>query len=149
MGPWYRIAFADFTIILHNNPRTAQLPRRPDVVKLKRAYDEPAASDGERYLVDRLWPRGIKKDAARLTGWLKDLAPSDELRQWFHRHPEHWPEFQSRYTGELQADPVKMSVIKELAARVRQGTVTLVFAAKDEAHNNAQVLKQVIENIQE
>ena len=114
------------------------------MVKIKRAYDHPDASDGGRYLVDRLWPRGISKDDAQLTGWLKDLAPSDELRQWFHAHPEKWDEFQEKYRAELHNDD-KLATIRELSAQARKQTITLVFAAKDTEHNNAVVLKNLIE----
>ena len=114
------------------------------MIKLKRVYDDPSSADGERLLVDRLWPRGLKKEKAHLDDWLKDLAPSDELRKWFAHDPERWEEFQQRYSDELE-DPDNKSQIEALLKKARQGTVTLVFAAKDEEKNNAVVLKQYLE----
>jgi len=114
------------------------------MLKLKRVYDDPSPDDGDRILVDRLWPRGLKKEEAHLEDWLKDLAPSDELRHWFSHDPQRWEEFQQRYIEELE-DPDKKSPLEALLERARQGTVTLVFAAKDEQRNNAVVLKQYLE----
>lgn len=114
------------------------------MLKLKRVYDDPSPDDGDRILVDRLWPRGLKKEEALLEDWLKDLAPSDDLRHWFSHDPERWEEFQQRYMEELE-DPDKKSSIEALLDRARQGTVTLVFAAKDEERNNAVVLKNYLE----
>jgi uncharacterized protein YeaO (DUF488 family) len=114
------------------------------VVKIKRVYEEPAASDGERYLVDRLWPRGISKKAAQLTDWFKGLAPSDDLRKWFDHDPERWPEFRERYVAELEKSG-NMDLLEKLAKRAENATVTLVYAAKYQEHNNAVVLKQIIE----
>ncbi|MEW6388624.1 MAG: DUF488 family protein [Thermodesulfobacteriota bacterium] len=113
-------------------------------LKIKRIYEKPEETDGERYLVDRLWPRGISQEAAQLAGWLKDLAPSSDLRQWFAHDPERWPEFHARYTAELQA-PEKAALMQKLAEQARQGIVTLVYAARDEARNNAVVLKNLLE----
>jgi uncharacterized protein YeaO (DUF488 family) len=113
-------------------------------VQLKRAYDPPEATDGERLLIDRLWPRGLRKQAARLSAWLKDLAPSDNLRRWFGHDPERWPEFQARYRAELRT-PEKEAVIRKLAQKAGQETITLIFAAHDPDHNNAVVLKEAIE----
>lgn len=113
-------------------------------IEVKRVYDPPEETDGERLLVDRLWPRGLRKDAARLSAWLKDLAPSDELRRWFAHDPSRWPEFQERYRTELRA-PDKENLIRLLAQKARQGKVTLVFAAHDMSYNNAVVLKAVME----
>ena len=115
------------------------------MVKVKRVYAEPSADDGHRILVDRLWPRGIKKSAAGLSAWLKDLAPSDELRRWFSHDPQRWPEFHRRYLKELQ-DPAKAELLQNLLDRARQGTVTLVFAAKDEERNNAVVMKTYLDD---
>ena len=86
-------------------------------IQLKRAYDPPEETDGERLLVDRLWPRGLRKDAARLSAWLKDLAPSEELRRWFAHDPSRWLEFQERYRAELQA-PEKEHLIRESAKKL-------------------------------
>jgi uncharacterized protein YeaO (DUF488 family) len=115
------------------------------MVKVKRVYEDPSPGDGQRVLVDRLWPRGVKKTTAHLSAWLKDLAPSDELRRWFSHNPERWQEFHRRYLQEL-ADPVKAPLLDDLLARARQGTVTLVFAAKDEDRNNAVVMKTFLED---
>jgi uncharacterized protein YeaO (DUF488 family) len=110
------------------------------MVKVKRVYEQPSPADGQRILVDRLWPRGINKTTASLSAWLKDLAPSDELRRWFSHDPQRWPEFHRRYRKELE-EPAKAELLKDLLDRARQGTVTLVFAAKDEERNNAVVMK--------
>jgi uncharacterized protein YeaO (DUF488 family) len=114
------------------------------MIKLKRVYDTRSDDDGQRFLVERLWPRGVKREAAYLDGWLKELAPSPALRRWFGHDPERWSEFQQRYTAELQAAD-KQTLLHHLAARSQQGTVTLVFAAKDTQRNSAVVLKQVLE----
>lgn len=114
------------------------------MLKLKRAYEEPDPADGRRILVDRLWPRGIKEKDAHLEAWLKDLAPSNELRRWFSHNPERWEEFHRRYLQELEA-PEKAPLLAELLQKARQGTVTLVFAAKDRERNNAVVIKQFLE----
>src|SRR5579862_7239931 len=105
----------------------------------KRAYKEAAASDGSRYLVDRLWPRGAKKDSLRLVDWLKDVAPSDTLRRRFHHDPQKWAEFRRQYFAELEANPEAWQPLMEAA---RRGPVTLVYAAKDTEHNNAVALAE-------
>jgi uncharacterized protein YeaO (DUF488 family) len=110
-------------------------------IALKRAYAPPAAGDGYRVLVDRLWPRGVKRGTARLDEWLKEAAPSEALRQWFHAHPEQWGEFRRRYLAELKTQRERL---RPLAQRARSETVTLVFAAHDAAHNNAVVLRQYL-----
>ena len=114
------------------------------MLKLKRAYEAPSPADGHRILVDRLWPRGVKKSAAHLEAWLKDLAPSAELRRWFDHNPERWEEFHRRYVQELEA-PEKAELLQDLLARARQGTVTLIFAARDQEKNNAVVVKSFLE----
>jgi uncharacterized protein YeaO (DUF488 family) len=106
-------------------------------VKLKRVYEAPAAGDGTRILVDRLWPRGIAKDKVDL--WLKDIAPSDALRKRFHGHPEDWADFRKAYAAELKQ---AAEAVKELRGHLRKGTVTLLYAARDEERNNAVALKQ-------
>ncbi|HEX5141611.1 MAG TPA: DUF488 family protein [Dehalococcoidia bacterium] len=113
-------------------------------VTLKRAYDEPAEEDGERYLVERLWPRGIKKEALNLTAWLKDVAPSTELRRWYGHQPERWPEFSRRYREELRSSAAH-NALEQLVDAARKGDVTLVFAARDTEHSGAEVLKEVLE----
>ena len=110
-------------------------------VKLKRIYEAPTAGDGTRILVDRLWPRGIARDKAKIDLWLKKIAPSDALRKRFHGHPEDWDEFRAAYAAELKGDEAKEAV-KELRKHLRKGTVTLLYAARDEGHNNAVALKQ-------
>ena len=111
-------------------------------IKLKRVYEVAAASDGTRVLVDRLWPRGIAKAKAKIDLWLKDIAPSDALRKRFHGHPEDWDAFRKAYADELkQAD----EAVKALRGQLRKGTVTLLYAARDEEHNNAVALKQWLE----
>ncbi|BDV44887.1 hypothetical protein GURASL_38100 [Geotalea uraniireducens] len=112
------------------------------MVRIKRVYDEPAAADGLRILVDRLWPRGLTKEKARLDAWLKELAPSDELRKWFGHDPARWEEFRERYRQELAGRPESMARLRALAG---QGPVTLLFAAHDVAHNNAVVLKELLD----
>ena len=110
-------------------------------VRLKRVYEPAAPDDGVRVLVDRLWPRGLRKADAAIDRWMKDIAPSTQLRQWFGHDPERWPEFRRRYTRELQQQAVAVEELQELA---RSGPVTLVFAARDEAHNDAIVLRDAL-----
>lgn len=110
-------------------------------ITLKRAYEAPTRADGWRVLVDRLWPRGVSKDEAHIDLWLKEVAPSNELRKWFAHDPEKWPEFRKRYLSELQHNPA----LAELQALARQhARLTLVYAARDEMHNQAQLLKEVL-----
>ena len=112
-------------------------------VALKRAYDEPAASDGTRVLVERLWPRGLSKERAHIDLWLKDVAPSTELRQWFHHDPQKFPEFRRRYETELQSEAAQEALTK-LREIAKQGQLTLVFAAHDAAYSNAVVLRDLL-----
>lgn len=112
------------------------------MVKLKRVYDQPEKADGKRVLVDRLWPRGVKKEDAGFDLWLKDIAPSDDLRKWFSHDPSKWQEFRKRYRHELKDKP---GMIEDLNKMGRQGTITLLYAAKDADRNNAVVLKEMIE----
>jgi uncharacterized protein YeaO (DUF488 family) len=112
-------------------------------IHLKRAYDPPEPGDGLRILVDRLWPRGVKKDMAHIDLWLKDVAPSTELRKWFGHDAGKWAEFQARYRQELERNP---EAVDRIAAQARQGTVTLVYGAKDSQHNDAVVLKTYLES---
>jgi uncharacterized protein YeaO (DUF488 family) len=113
-----------------------------DTIRVKRAYEPPARTDGARVLVDRLWPRGLARDRARIDAWIKDVAPSDGLRRWFGHDPGKWPEFRRRYRAELARNPA-LTELKELARSRR--TVTLLFAAKDAEHNNAMVLRDVLQ----
>lgn len=111
-------------------------------VRIKRVYETPQPSDGTRILVDRLWPRGLTKDRARVDLWLKDIAPSTSLREWFGHDPGKWEEFQRRYQAELDAHPATAA---ELRAALQRGPATLVYGAKDEQHNDAVVLKAYLE----
>lgn len=114
------------------------------MIKIKRAYDPPSPDDGMRILVDRLWPRGVRKDALGIHRWIKDIAPSDELRKFFGHDPERWEEFRRRYREELKRGPAR-DALEELAKAAAKGIVTLVYGAKDEAHNDAVVLKEILE----
>ncbi len=111
-------------------------------LKLKRVYEEPVKDDGLRVLVDRLWPRGLKKEDAAVDLWLKEIAPSDDLRKWFGHDPEKWTQFRSRYRAELQKNE---AALETLRAKGGKGKVTLLYAAHDEAHNNAVALKDFLE----
>ena len=108
------------------------------MIKLKRAYDSASKDDGIRFLVERLWPRGVSKAALHLDAWLKDVAPSTELRRWFSHDPRKWMEFQRRYFAELNAQPTTVEPIMEAN---RRGQVTLVYSSHDQEHNNAVALK--------
>ena len=116
-------------------------------IALKRVYEKAARSDGTRVLVDRLWPRGLSKENARIHAWLRDLAPSDGLRQWFHAHPDAWEPFRKRYLKELMRPETEASLqqLHELATDNRR--VTLLFASKNEVRNNAVVLKELLEGM--
>ena len=107
-------------------------------ISIKRAYAPPAATDGRRVLVDRLWPRGVSKAEAKLDGWMKEVAPSDALRRWFGHQPERWEEFRRLYREELKGNPA-VEALRELAA---EGPLTLVYGARDEAHNDAVALAE-------
>jgi uncharacterized protein YeaO (DUF488 family) len=111
-------------------------------IKIKRIYEEYDKSDGTRILVDRLWPRGIKKEEAHIDEWLKDAAPSDALRKWFGHDPEKWEKFKQKYYVEIND---KKDLFEELINKVKTN-ITLVYSAKDEEHNNARALKEYIEN---
>jgi uncharacterized protein YeaO (DUF488 family) len=110
-------------------------------VEIKRAYDKPAAGDGVRILVDHLWPRGMKKEDLRIDRWMREISPSNDLRKWFGHDPDKWPQFRARYVRELQA---RTAELQELVTLARKNTVTLVFAAKDAEHCNAEVLRELI-----
>jgi uncharacterized protein YeaO (DUF488 family) len=121
----------------------AQLKVR-DKLKLKRVYEAPRKDDGTRILVDRLWPRGLTKEKAKVDLWLKEIAPSTELRKWFGHDPKKWRSFRERYETELKdhADQLKL-----LKSKVKEGTVTLMYGARDQEHNEAVVLKQFLERM--
>jgi uncharacterized protein YeaO (DUF488 family) len=112
-------------------------------ISLKRVYEKPGLKDGRRILVERLWPRGLKKDEAKIDEWLREVAPSTELRKWFGHDPAKWDEFKERYWKELDK---KKDIISKLAKERLENKVTFVFAAKDQQHNNAVALKEYIEN---
>ncbi|MBX6369656.1 MAG: DUF488 family protein [Rhodospirillales bacterium] len=116
------------------------MKRKPDI-RIKRVYEAPDESDGYRVLVDRLWPRGLKKEAAALDAWHRELAPSDALRRWFGHDVARWPEFRRRYVEELRD---KEEALEALRAVARERRLTLLFAARDEAHNDAVVLREVL-----
>lgn len=112
------------------------------MIRVKRIYDPPSAGDGKRILVDRLWARGLKKEKARLDGWTREAAPSNELRRWFNHDPARWKEFERRYDAELDAVPEAWRPLLEAAGK---NDVTLLFAAKDTEHNNAVALKAYLD----
>jgi len=119
------------------------MTQHPVSVALKRAYEEPAASDGTRVLVERLWPRGLSKERAHIDLWLKDVAPSTELRQWFHHDPQKFSEFRHRYEAELKSEAAQEALAK-LREIAKQGQLTLVFAAHDAEYSNARVLQDLL-----
>lgn len=112
------------------------------MIQPKRSYEAPDSKDGVRYLVDRIWPRGIKKEDLKVDEWLIEIAPSDDLRKWFGHDPDKWKEFQERYFAELDDKPETWEPVLEVA---RKGKVTLLFSAKDEEHNNAVALNVYLE----
>lgn len=111
------------------------------MIKIKRVYKKPEVEDGIRILVDRLWPRGLTKEKASIDLWLKDIAPTTELRKWFNHDPDKWNEFKKRYLAELSENRKSVAILKE---QLTNGDVTLIFGAKDEEHNEALVLKELI-----
>jgi len=113
------------------------------MIKIKRIYDPVSRDDGRRILVDRLWPRGLRKEEAKIHEWLKEIAPSDELRKWFGHDPARWQEFRQKYSAELAKNS---ELLERLRAEAGKGVITLLFAAKDVTHNNAVVLKELIEH---
>jgi uncharacterized protein YeaO (DUF488 family) len=110
-------------------------------IRLKRAYQPPSPDDGVRILVDRLWPRGVRKSDAAIDKWMKEIAPSTELRRWFGHDPARWDEFQRRYRAELSKDAGLLGELRDIA---KESTLTLVYSAHDEAHNQAAVLRDVL-----
>lgn len=115
----------------------------PKTIRIKRVYDPPERDDGARVLVDRIWPRGLSKDAAALTQWLKDIAPSAALRKWFAHDPAKWQVFRQRYRAELAGNEEALRQLRELAAK---GTVTLLYSARDTEHNQAVVLSEFLQD---
>ena len=125
---------------LEGKPQSSEISSTMDL-KLKRAYDSPSKDDGCRILVDRLWPRGLRKSEARIEYWLKEIAPSTALRKWFGHDPARWEEFRKRYFAELDGRAPAVAALRERAER---GVVTLVYGAKDEAHNHAVALRDYL-----
>jgi uncharacterized protein YeaO (DUF488 family) len=113
------------------------------MIKLKRAYEAPTKEDGERILVERLWPRGLTKEKAKIDLWMKEVSPSTELRKWFGHDPEKWNEFCDRYNSELEQQP---ELVTQLRDKARKGPITFGYAAKDELHNSALLLKEFVES---
>lgn len=120
----------------------SQRAPRP-AIRTRRIYDDPRPDDGYRVLVDRLWPRGIAKAHANLDAWEKEIAPSTELRRWYGHDPDRWPEFQARYRAELATHPERLDALLSAAG---SGVLTLLYAAREERHNSATVLKEVLED---
>lgn len=118
--------------------------KKKPVINIKRVYDPVSPQDGRRILVDRLWPRGIEKEKAGIDEWLKDIAPSNELRKWFSHDPSKWQEFRDRYRKELKG---KSELLERLRAETKKGCVTLLYSARDAEHNNARVLKEAVERL--
>ena len=114
------------------------------MIKVKRVYESPGADDGTRFLVERLWPRGMRKESLHMEGWLKDVAPSDALRRWFGHDPANWIEFQDRYFAKPDGEPDAIEPIMEAAS---SGNVTLLFSANDTEHNNAVELKEYLSKL--
>ena len=112
------------------------------MIKLKRVYEKPSKVDGIRVLVERLWPRGLTKERASGDLWLKDVAPSTELRKWFGHDPAKWEQFRERYAAELKQNKDAVNLLKQ---KSKEGTITLVYAARDEKHNSAGALKEILE----
>ncbi len=110
-------------------------------IKLSRVYDSQPLVDGKAFLVERLWPRGVRKDALTMDGWLRDVAPSGELRKWFSHDPARWEEFRRRYSDELDANPESWQPLVHAAAH---GTVTLLYSSRDQEHNNAVALRDYL-----
>ena len=115
-------------------------------IKVKRVYEQPDKDDGRRILVDRLWPRGLTKEKAGVDLWLKDIAPSTELRKWFGHDPDRWEEFKERYRAELE-EAGKMGVLRDIAERAEEENVTLLFGAEDTRHNDARALEAFIQEV--
>jgi uncharacterized protein YeaO (DUF488 family) len=147
LTPWAhvegtRITYPPGPAMTKQHVLAGESERRTKMIQLKRVYDKAAAEDGKRFLVERLWPRGIKKSGLRIDAWLKDVGPSTGLRQWFGHDPKRWDEFRRRYFQELEENIEACKPIQRAAAR---GRVTLVYSSHDEEHNNAVALKEFLE----
>ena len=112
------------------------------MIKIKRVYDHPSPDDGKRILIDRLWPRGLKKEDVRIDEWLKEISPSNELRKWFNHDPKKWNEFKKRFFTELNG---KQDIVEKILGSARKGTITFLFGSKEKRFNNAVALKQYID----
>lgn len=123
-------------ILINNNQRFLIMK-----VTIKRVYEKPGKEDGYRILADRLWPRGLTKEKAAVDLWLKEIAPSTELRKWFNHDPEKWKDFQKKYTAELKKNIEPVTILKE---KIKKGPVTIVYGARDQEHNEAQVILDYI-----
>jgi uncharacterized protein YeaO (DUF488 family) len=141
---WNRLQFDLFPLTAKecSRDRNPEKVRKAPIVKVKRVYEAIQRSDGSRFLVERFWPRGVKKEKLKLDAWLKDVAPSDGLRRWFGHDPVKWDAFQHCYRAELDANPGAWEILLEAT---RQGNVTLLYSARDTEHNNAIVLKSFLE----
>jgi uncharacterized protein YeaO (DUF488 family) len=128
---------------LENKPNLILNISSEPLIRYKRVYETPSPDDGLRVLVERLWPRGLSKERAAVDEWMKDIAPSPELRRWFDHDPAKWEDFQKRYRAELQH---KNDIVEELRQKCYAGTVTLVYAARDEQHNGTLVLKAFLKH---
>jgi uncharacterized protein YeaO (DUF488 family) len=124
-----------------NGKNKGSVPGSRFVIRIKRVYEKPTASDGSRILIDRIWPRGVKKSDLALDGWLKEVAPSDRLRKWFGHDPRKWRKFRRRYFAELRA---KSETWAPIFARARKSNVALLYGARDAEHNNATALKEFL-----
>lgn len=126
---------------LHCEVKGRSLAKKKTFLQVKRIYESSSPDDGYRILVDRLWPRGIKKDDAKIDLWLKEIAPSDSLRKWFNHEAEKWEGFKRRYSEELDGN---QDLVDQLFQKVKKGKVTFLFSAKDEVHNNAVALREYL-----
>lgn len=133
------------TISERRSSQATKAESRSMNIKIKRVYEQPEKKDGQRILVDRLWPRGLTKEKAAVDLWLKEIAPSTELRKWFDHDPEKWQRFRRRYETEIRK---KEDLIQVLKQKAQSGTITLIYGARDEKHNEALVLKQFIERME-
>jgi uncharacterized protein YeaO (DUF488 family) len=139
----YKVTPAELDSAIRSEDRES-CSRRLMMIAIKRAYDPPSQTDGTRILVDRLWPRGVKKEEAHVEEWMRELGPSNELRKFFGHDPARWQEFRTRYQAEIER-PEAAPLLAELLRMARRGTLTLVYSAKDREHNQAAVLKELLD----
>jgi uncharacterized protein YeaO (DUF488 family) len=140
--PGMNIAFKEVVALRSNDKKEERMQSSRFVIKTKRVYEKPTASDGIRLLIDRVWPRGLKKDELALDGWLKDVAPSQRMRKWFGHDPRKWNEFRRRYFAELRG---KAGVWAAILEKARESNVTLLYGARDTEHNNAVALRDFLD----